>query len=157
MIISRIRIGKYQRNSGSTEVVSKGNSVPRHRLGFDYNKDQIGLFRSQCKNIKLRALVMVLVKCYDIKMVLLPLYSFITSLIKPVANNQQQQQKNLIKAKTRHSKTITAIILCEGIEKMFKLQWHNNFICKITRNMPKAIPADLMKGLTSISYLQHEA
>ena len=37
------------------------------------------------------ALVLVLVKCYDINMVLLPFYVFITSLIKPEATNQQKK------------------------------------------------------------------
>ena len=36
------------------------------------------------------ALVLVLVKCIDIKKVLLPIYLFITSLIKPEATKQQK-------------------------------------------------------------------
>ena len=43
------------------------------------------------KTQKLKVLVLVLVKCYDIKMVLLPVYLFITSLIKPEATNQQKK------------------------------------------------------------------
>ena len=35
--------------------------------------------------------MVVLVKCYDIKMVLLPFYLFIKSLIKPEATNQQKK------------------------------------------------------------------
>ena len=38
--------------------------------------------------------MLVLVKCYAIKMVLLPFYLFITSLIKPEATNQQQKKVN---------------------------------------------------------------
>ena len=38
------------------------------------------------------AVMLVLAKCYDIKMVLLPLYLFITSLIKPEATNQKQKK-----------------------------------------------------------------
>ena len=38
------------------------------------------------------AVMLVLAKCYDIKMVLLPLYLFITSLIKPEATNQQEKK-----------------------------------------------------------------
>ena len=52
-----------------------------HRLGFEFDKDQIGLFRRQCKNI---ALVLVLVKCYDNKMVNAAphlFYSFVDSAL----------------------------------------------------------------------------
>ena len=41
--------------------------------------------------VSLLALMLVLVKCYDIKMVLLPFYLVITSLIKPEAINQQKK------------------------------------------------------------------
>ena len=40
--------------------------------------------------------MLVLVKCYAIKMVLLPSYLFITSLIKPEATNQQQKKLILL-------------------------------------------------------------
>ena len=42
------------------------------------------------------ALVLVLVKCCDIKMDLLPFYLFITSLIKPDASNQQKNTNGSI-------------------------------------------------------------
>ena len=58
----------------------------------------------------LLALMLVLVKCYDIKMVLLPFYLFITSLIKPEATNQQKNTSKLVKCCVKiHHKTASKI------------------------------------------------
>ena len=56
-----------------------------------------------------------MVKCYDIKMVLLAFESFTTSLIKPEATNQQQKNNRLF----GHNKRAIAKYTAFGVEVIF--------------------------------------